>query len=182
VLADQVHAAGRTREEGRRVAWESGRELADGLRIHLPDPSPHAASSSSYASGPDVILPPALPTRTPAGRASKEDDPMKHSFQLMSAVALVACGALLVVAASRPQDKSGAKQPPAGEDPAMMEKMMKLAMPGDAHKALAKQAGTWQTHYKMRMSPDMPWMESDGTAEKKAVLGAATSRRPSRSP
>jgi hypothetical protein len=105
---------------------------------------------------------------------------MMHVRKLTSAAALIACGALLAIAASRPQDKPAAKTPPPPaakaapspmEDPAMMEKMMKLATPSDAHKELAKHAGTWEVHYKMRMSPDMPWMETDGTVEKKSILG-----------
>jgi hypothetical protein len=106
---------------------------------------------------------------------------MNHAWKLSYAAALVATGALLATAASRPQDK-GAAKPPAGQnappkdgamamDPAMMEKMMKLATPGEAHAELAKKAGSWETHIKVRMSPDMPWMESDGKAEKKSVLG-----------
>ena len=68
-------------------------------------------------------------------------------------------------------DKSTVKAAPAGEDPAMMEKMMKLAMPGDAHKELAKRAGTWEKHFKFRMSPDAAWTELDGKAEAKSILG-----------
>ena len=97
---------------------------------------------------------------------------MMHARKLTSAAALIAVGALLAIAASRPQDKPAPKAAPSPmEDPAMMEKMMKLATPSDAHKELAKHAGTWEVHYKLRMSPDMPWMETDGTVEKKSILG-----------
>ena len=99
---------------------------------------------------------------------------MNRARKLTSAAAL-ACGALLAsAAATQTPDKPAAKAPdaaPPGMDMAMMEKMMKLAEPGEAHAALAKEAGTWDLHLKFRMSPDMPWMETDGKAEKKSILG-----------
>lgn len=88
----------------------------------------------------------------------------------LAAVALVGGTVLATAAALRPQDK-----PAAGGmedmDPAVMEKMMKLAAPGDEHKELMKMAGEWEQEYKMRWGPDMPWMETKGTSEAKPLLG-----------
>lgn len=53
----------------------------------------------------------------------------------------------------------------------MMARMTELGTPGPHHKELMQQAGQWAVHYKFRMSPDAPWMETTGTNTSKPVLG-----------
>jgi hypothetical protein len=95
----------------------------------------------------------------------------------LASVALVGGTVLVTAAALHPQDKpAGSQDKPAaggmdGMDPEMMAKMMKLATPGPEHKELMKMAGQWEEDYKMRMSPDMDWMEFKGTSESKPLLG-----------
>lgn len=60
---------------------------------------------------------------------------------------------------------------PTGFDPAVMEKMVALATPGEEHAELAKHVGSWDISYKMRMAPDAEWMEIEGTSEAREILG-----------
>jgi hypothetical protein len=53
----------------------------------------------------------------------------------------------------------------------MMEQMMALAAPSEAHKTLEVMAGTWMTKVKMWMDPAAPPQESEGTSENRMVLG-----------
>ena len=97
---------------------------------------------------------------------------MNQAFSLtLSAVALAAGAACATTEAQEketPKVETVAAQD--GMDPAMMQKMMELAIPGPAHQEFAARAGTWNQHYKMRMSPDAPWTEFEGTCETKVVL------------
>lgn len=86
----------------------------------------------------------------------------------LAAVGLVAGTALVTAAALRPQDP-GEGMPPM--DPEMMQKMMALATPGEAHAELAKLEGAWEQEYKFRWSPDSEWMSAKGTSEAKTLLG-----------
>lgn len=52
----------------------------------------------------------------------------------------------------------------------MMAKMMELATPGAEHQALMRDAGTWDSVYKMRMAPDAPWTEFRGSATCRPLL------------
>ena len=52
----------------------------------------------------------------------------------------------------------------------MMEEYQKLATPGEPHKQLASQAGSWTTNSKEWMEPGKPPMESTGTVEMKTLL------------
>jgi len=95
---------------------------------------------------------------------------MKTALKLsLAAVALVGGTALVTAASLRPQDKGETGMP--DMDPAMMQKMMELATPGEPHKDLMKMAGNWEHEYKMRWGPDMPWMDTKGTSEVKTLLG-----------
>jgi uncharacterized protein DUF1579 len=54
---------------------------------------------------------------------------------------------------------------------ARMEVYQKLAAPGEPHKLLTSQAGSWTTKTKSWMEPDKPPMESTGNCEDKVLLG-----------
>ena len=58
-----------------------------------------------------------------------------------------------------------------GAGDAAMEAWMKLAQPGDFHAHLKPLVGKWTTASKWRMTPEMPWDESKGTAEYTWLLG-----------
>jgi len=76
---------------------------------------------------------------------------------------------LLVCATVIAQDKPAAKK--MEMDPAMMEAMMKAAMPGPAHKALDGMVGSWDTKVTSWMMPGGDPMTSAGTSENKWVMG-----------
>jgi hypothetical protein len=82
---------------------------------------------------------------------------LKLSF---AAFVLVGGTVIATAAALRPQEKE--KDEP---------KRVDLAAPGAPHEELMKHAGTWEQAYKIRMSPDMPWMDAKGTSEAKPLLG-----------
>ena len=75
---------------------------------------------------------------------------LKLSF---AAFVLVGGTVIATAAALRPQEKE--KDEP---------KRVDLAAPGAPHEELMKHAGTWEQAYKIRMSPDMPWMDAKGTS------------------
>ncbi len=75
-------------------------------------------------------------------------------------------GALLTATPLLAQDKE-AKPPNEAE---MMAKMMEYAQPGDNHKLLAQQVGTWDYKMKMWMAPEAPPTESTGVAVRKAIM------------
>jgi hypothetical protein len=62
------------------------------------------------------------------------------------------------------------KKPPA-MDPAMMEAMMKAALPGPAHKMLDSMVGSWDTKVMSWMAPGTEPMGGIGTSENKWILG-----------
>ncbi len=94
---------------------------------------------------------------------------MKSKTMLFAAaVALIGTTAFVTAHVVRAQQK---QDTPSAFDPAMMAKMMELATPGKEHQRLAERAGKWDLAYKMRMSPDAPWMETSGTDEAKMILG-----------
>jgi hypothetical protein len=64
-----------------------------------------------------------------------------------------------------------AQEKAAGDEAEMMEKMMALAAPSEAHKKLEMMAGTFTTKVKMWMDPAAPPQESEGTSENRMVLG-----------
>ncbi len=82
----------------------------------------------------------------------------------VGATALVAGSVFATTAAVRAQQESPDME-------AMMQKMMELATPGPEHAELQKHAGTWEQTYRMKWSPESPWMESKGTAEMTPILG-----------
>ena len=56
-------------------------------------------------------------------------------------------------------------------DPAMMDRWIKYATPGDHHKNLAPMVGHFKYVNKFRMNPQAPWMESDGECHSEMALG-----------
>jgi hypothetical protein len=98
---------------------------------------------------------------------------MHSKLRLVSAaVFLIGATALVTTEVVRAQQDKDKKAPPAGMDPAMMQKMMELATPGAEHKKLASLAGSWTDHYKMKMDPASDaWTDAEGTSEWKSVLG-----------
>ncbi len=80
---------------------------------------------------------------------------------LQTLTALLACGASLAM------DKKADKP----DEKAATEAMMKAAQPGEAHKALADLAGSWEASIKMWMDPDKPPTESKATVESKLIMG-----------
>jgi len=84
---------------------------------------------------------------------------------LAGALALVfACSAF----AQHDQQQAAAKPQ---MDPAMMEAMMKAAMPGDAQKLLNSMAGTWTAKVTTWMMPGADPMVMEGTSENKWIMG-----------
>ena len=61
--------------------------------------------------------------------------------------------------------------PPAMDEKAAMDMMMKIATPGPGHKKLDFMVGTWNAKNTMWMDPSKPPMVSDGTSVQKWVLG-----------
>lgn len=53
----------------------------------------------------------------------------------------------------------------------MMQKMMEMGMPGEPHQKLASHAGNWNVTMSMRMGPEEPWQDSQGTSSIKMTLG-----------
>jgi len=58
-----------------------------------------------------------------------------------------------------------------GMDPAMMERWGKYMTPGAHHKGLEAMAGTFKYTNKFRMTPEAPWMESEGESTSEMALG-----------
>jgi uncharacterized protein DUF1579 len=102
---------------------------------------------------------------------------MDHRF---ARIALTAALALCIVSSSAvAADKtSKAKEPPkneaakpeASKQDAMMEAMMKMAMPGPMHDLMKPMAGTFKATTKTWMAPGEP-MVSEGTSENTWILG-----------
>lgn len=53
----------------------------------------------------------------------------------------------------------------------IMSEWMAYATPGEMHKALAKDAGTWTAEMTMWMTPDAPPQKSTGTSTNKMIMG-----------
>ncbi len=79
---------------------------------------------------------------------------------------MLSLAALLAGSASLAEDKKA--DPP--DEKALMEAMMKAAQPGEAHKRLARLAGSWEMTIKMWMDPSKPPTESKSTAESKMLM------------
>lgn len=84
-------------------------------------------------------------------------------------VKLCLATALLLVCVSAIADQTDKPKPQM--DPAMMEAMMKAAMPGPAHKALESMVGTWNTKITMWPMPGTDPMTTEGVSEMKWVMG-----------
>lgn len=95
---------------------------------------------------------------------------MKHTQLSLTSAALFA--ALLAAASCRSAGTvdHGAQPAPAMSAEDWLKETMRLGTPGLEHKELMKDAGTWDSTYKMRMAPDQPWMEFHGTATGRPLL------------
>ncbi|KRB92939.1 hypothetical protein ASE26_28505 [Duganella sp. Root198D2] len=83
---------------------------------------------------------------------------------------LVVAGFTLAGAAvSAAPEKKKAAAPP--DDKAAMEMMAKAAAPGEAHKKLDALAGKFTVKSKMWMDPSKPPEETDGSTERKWIMG-----------
>lgn len=87
---------------------------------------------------------------------------MRFTFVPLTCLALV-----VIVSPLMAKDKTSEKQM---DHQAMMETYQKLATPGEPHKQLTSQAGSWTTKTKSWMEPDKPPMESTGACEDKTLL------------
>jgi hypothetical protein len=107
----------------------------------------------------------------PFSEPSTEDRIMKKyrsSICLTAALLALAAGAPCFAqdsATAKPDDKSAANN-----DAQMMATMIEMAKPGEYHKMLAEQAGSWTYKVKWWMRPDAPPMESTGTTSVRAVM------------
>jgi hypothetical protein len=88
----------------------------------------------------------------------------------LGALALVTATAFASTTIVSARQDAGGEDPMAGMDPAMMARMMQLAMPGEEHAELVQGAGTWEMSYQMRMDPDAPWTDATGTMTARAIL------------
>ena len=86
-----------------------------------------------------------------------------HASFFLKAVAL-----LLIVAPALAQGEQGQPEM-TPEQQAMMEAYMKAATPGEPHKMLASQAGTYDVKVKSWHEPGAPATEETGTATRMAV-------------
>src|SRR5438552_909148 len=66
--------------------------------------------------------------------------------------------------------KPDMKAPPGMPSPEDMKKMMDSMKPGAQQEQMAKSAGDWTYVNKMRMTPDAPWQESNGTAKMEMIM------------
>jgi hypothetical protein len=88
-------------------------------------------------------------------------------------------GGLAISTASlvlRAEDKpAGSAAKPAAPSPEQMQQMMKqmaaMQAPGEQHKMLMKQAGTYKTEARMKMDPNEPEQVSAGESKLTAILG-----------
>lgn len=82
---------------------------------------------------------------------------MKKTIFLAAAILMAAVGQKAVAQAT--------------DEAAMMKAWEAYATPGDMHKMLASEVGTWTTHSKMWMDPSAPPIESSGSVEIKMAYG-----------
>ena len=92
-----------------------------------------------------------------------------HRTALLTATVL-ATGTALGLLSLKAADKKAAPAPAISEDEAT-KRIMELATPGAAHKALEAWAGTWETTTRMWMAPGAPPQESAGTSTGAWIMG-----------
>jgi len=93
---------------------------------------------------------------------------------LMCAVAFLAVTAFLAnLAVSQDRDASSkSESKDAGtSSESLVDALVRYAMPGEHHKLLEKMAGQWDMTIKYRMNSETPAVESQGTCERKWILG-----------
>ena len=89
---------------------------------------------------------------------------------LLCAVALIGATALVstrVVSQDKTDRASGAAQ----DNELLVDRWVQYAMPGKHHQLLGKMAGTWNMAVKYRMDSASPVVESQGTCQRKWILG-----------
>lgn len=79
---------------------------------------------------------------------------------------------------SHESGKSGQPPPKTSSNPdatasteSPIETMVRYAMPAPQHKSLGRMVGKWKTQVKYQMTADAPVVESEGSCERKWVLG-----------
>ena len=89
---------------------------------------------------------------------------------LLCAVALIGATALVstrVVSQDKTDRASGAAQ----DNELLVDRWVQYAMPGKHHQLLGKMAGNWNMAVKYRMDSASPVVESQGTCQRKWILG-----------
>ncbi|MFQ5473207.1 MAG: DUF1579 domain-containing protein [Dehalococcoidia bacterium] len=87
--------------------------------------------------------------------------PMVRLSAMFMCAAAVLCGPALA------QEKETNRQP---DEAAMMEAWAKIAAPGEHHQHLKLYAGKWKQANKWRMTPEAPWIESEGQASAEFIF------------
>lgn len=93
----------------------------------------------------------------------------RHRFGALAAACLLAAGGAWA-------QGEGDQPAMSAEEQAMMEAWQKAAIPGKQHAWLMESAGTWNVKQKMWMRPGAEPQVSEGTAERKAILGGRVLR------
>jgi len=96
---------------------------------------------------------------------------MSTKIRILFAASILTCTAAAFAAGALSHAGDGQAPQEGLSEEEMMAKMMELATPGAEHAALTKRVGSWTHDFKMRMSPDQPWMETPGSSEVSALLG-----------
>ena len=94
---------------------------------------------------------------------------MTYRKSILCASIVAALSMSAAIHADEAADKKKAAAPP--DDKAAMELMAKAATPGEAHKKLDALAGKFTVKSKMWMDPSKPPEESDGSTERKWIMG-----------
>ena len=83
----------------------------------------------------------------------------------------LACLLTLALLATVAHAQEPEAAPAEAEQAAMMAAWQKAMTPGEAHAALARGAGTWKMTVRMWMDPSAEPMVSEGSAERRMILG-----------
>ncbi len=72
---------------------------------------------------------------------------------------------------SRPASPTQKVEEPRCDSESMIDTWVEYAMPGQHHQVLRRLVGSWKTAIKYRMNSESPVVESEGTCERKWILG-----------
>ena len=89
---------------------------------------------------------------------------------LLCAVALISATTLVSTRVVS-QDKTNRASGPAQDTELLVDRWVQYAMPGKHHQLLGKMAGNWNMAVKYRMDSASPVVESQGTCQRKWILG-----------